>query len=294
LESWEQWLSPYSARLLASSSSPQDNYLRGPEWDYPVSQNYFWSYPLVDADNWHHQRNVQPNIHTSHQRGDYGAAFFQDALNVDDPLQVLDEDVFNKDTLPALQEATLSMRGSLSPPQPDPPGEETVGSHTGHLTFSFAENFFANPFAVSFPGDLPCPTGPTLAPIMDSSPCVSPPSDQASVDQTPGPSITPFSLPRMEACKPLTPRSTVHTPSSLNNGVTKSKPKAASTQPPMRYGHQIEFVDMADKKEAQRIRNTMNSRKHRQNKLEKIRELEKKLAVLEAEKEKWQGKADAR
>jgi len=45
---------------------------------------------------------------------------------------------------------------------------------------------------------------------------------------------------------------------------------------------------MADKKGAQRIRNTMNSRKHRQNKLDKIRELEKKLADLEAEKDKWQ------
>jgi hypothetical protein len=45
---------------------------------------------------------------------------------------------------------------------------------------------------------------------------------------------------------------------------------------------------MADKKGAQRIRNTMNSRKHRQNKLDKIRELEKKLADLVAEKDQWQ------
>jgi hypothetical protein len=45
---------------------------------------------------------------------------------------------------------------------------------------------------------------------------------------------------------------------------------------------------MADKKGAQRIRNTMNSRKHRQNKLDKIRELEKKLADLVAEKHQWQ------
>ena len=48
---------------------------------------------------------------------------------------------------------------------------------------------------------------------------------------------------------------------------------------------------MADKKGAQRIRNTMNSRKHRQNKLDKIRELEKQLAKLEAEKEAWQRQA---
>jgi hypothetical protein len=36
----------------------------------------------------------------------------------------------------------------------------------------------------------------------------------------------------------------------------------------------------------------MNSRKHRQNKLDKIRELEKRLAACEAEKEKWQGRAE--
>lgn len=48
---------------------------------------------------------------------------------------------------------------------------------------------------------------------------------------------------------------------------------------------------MADKKGAQRIRNTMNSRKHRQNKLDKIRELEKKLATCEADRKRWQGRA---
>lgn len=49
---------------------------------------------------------------------------------------------------------------------------------------------------------------------------------------------------------------------------------------------------MADKKGAQRIRNTMNSRKHRQNKLDKIRELEKRLAGLEEEKGKWRERAE--
>ena len=49
---------------------------------------------------------------------------------------------------------------------------------------------------------------------------------------------------------------------------------------------------MTDKKGAQRIRNTINSRKHRQNKLDRIRDLEKRLATLEAEKEKWQERAE--
>lgn len=49
---------------------------------------------------------------------------------------------------------------------------------------------------------------------------------------------------------------------------------------------------MADKKGAQRIRNTMNSRRHRQNKLDRIRELERKLAACEADREKWRSKAE--
>lgn len=72
-------------------------------------------------------------------------------------------------------------------------------------------------------------------------------------------------------------------------GVVKAKPSAPSTM----YRNEIQFVDMADKKGAQRIRNTMNSRRHRQNKLDKIRELEKKLEALEAEKDKWQSRAMA-
>lgn len=72
-------------------------------------------------------------------------------------------------------------------------------------------------------------------------------------------------------------------------GVVKARPSGPSTM----YRNEIQFVDMADKKGAQRIRNTMNSRRHRQNKLDKIRELEKKLEALEAEKDKWQSRAMA-
>jgi hypothetical protein len=49
---------------------------------------------------------------------------------------------------------------------------------------------------------------------------------------------------------------------------------------------------MADKKGAQRIRNTINSRKHRQNKLDKIRDLEKRLASSQQEANQWRGRAD--
>ncbi|EXJ84762.1 hypothetical protein A1O3_05434 [Capronia epimyces CBS 606.96] len=49
---------------------------------------------------------------------------------------------------------------------------------------------------------------------------------------------------------------------------------------------------MADKKGAQRLRNTINSRKHRQNKLDRIRELEEKLAACEADRRKWKERAE--
>ena len=68
---------------------------------------------------------------------------------------------------------------------------------------------------------------------------------------------------------------------------TPAKPKQATTK----YEREIHFVDMADKKGAQRIRNTINSRKHRQNKLDRIRELEKKLAASEAETQRLQAEA---
>ncbi|KIV87313.1 hypothetical protein PV11_02868 [Exophiala sideris] len=80
--------------------------------------------------------------------------------------------------------------------------------------------------------------------------------------------------------------SPMHTPSFVKATPSESK------LPTTKYGQGIYFVDMTNKKEAQRIRNTINSRKHRQNKLDKIRELEKKLAASEAEKQRLQAKAE--
>lgn len=53
----------------------------------------------------------------------------------------------------------------------------------------------------------------------------------------------------------------------------------------------IYFVDMTDKKAARRVRNTMASRKHRQSKLERIRELERSLAKCEDERTQWRRRA---
>ena len=159
------------------------------------------------------------------------------------------------------------------------------------LPGSFVESFLANPFAVSFPGDLP----------YSSSVFTTMPLDSMSPQHSP--SIVPVSYKAGRAVEklaksPLPPvpsfSNTKSSPSSISNGKNKPIPVGTPSPPktpnsPKRYAGGIQFVDMADKKGAQRIRNTMNSRKHRQNKLERIRELERQLAALEAEKEKWQG-----
>ncbi|EXJ55332.1 hypothetical protein A1O7_08259 [Cladophialophora yegresii CBS 114405] len=163
------------------------------------------------------------------------------------------------------------------------------------MTFSFAESFFANPFAVSFPGDLPCPSGPTFqascGDMSTSAKAVQ--SGERDMAASPSAAVTASKTPRSsqkadteaDHFQFLTPpTSMASTPATLCGGGSVSKPKNG----PSKYGPQIHFVDMADKKGAQRIRNTMNSRKHRQNKLDKIRELEKKLADLVAEKDSWQ------
>ncbi|KAL2426904.1 hypothetical protein ABEF95_002465 [Exophiala dermatitidis] len=94
-----------------------------------------------------------------------------------------------------------------------------------------------------------------------------------------------------EAIGSETPDSTSIVQQPPVKGRTRSDEKQDPKQV-TNYGSGIHFVDMADKKGAQRIRNTINSRKHRQNKLNKIRELEKKLATCEADMKKWQGRAD--
>ncbi|KAI1610814.1 hypothetical protein EDD36DRAFT_466821 [Exophiala viscosa] len=73
--------------------------------------------------------------------------------------------------------------------------------------------------------------------------------------------------------------------------LVKASP-SKTKQAPTKHGREFHFVDMRDKKEAQRIRNTINSRKHRQNKLDRIRELEKKLAASEAETQRLHANAE--
>ncbi|KEF55454.1 uncharacterized protein A1O9_08204 [Exophiala aquamarina CBS 119918] len=155
------------------------------------------------------------------------------------------------------------------------------------VSITFPEAFFMNPFAVTLPGDLPC-----LNPISMEQP------DPVTSSSSPAWTIyppPPVQSGRVEKARPKSnPSSTTSRTSSPFHIVEQKPPpstgdatKKSSTDKPAKYGSQIHFVDMADKKGAQRIRNTMNSRKHRQNKLDKIRELESKLAALEEEKSTW-------
>ena len=123
-------------------------------------------------------------------------------------------------------------------------------------TSVFPCNFFANPFAVSFPGDIQCPGALTMhfsLDMDDTAVALTP-----SVTQQPPPAIAVdapvASAPPTTSLSPELPTESIKTPDG-----------------------QFHFIDMADKKAAMRIRNTRISRQHKQNKIKRIAELERQL-----------------
>ncbi|RMD42444.1 hypothetical protein DV735_g2650, partial [Chaetothyriales sp. CBS 134920] len=140
------------------------------------------------------------------------------------------------------------------PDEPDEPGVDIDLFAQQNLS-TFPANFFANPFAVSFPDDIPCPTAIAMAPPEAIAPetgntfSVSPatihplPSDAPRIQQRPSPQL--------------------------------ASPDSSSEPAPMQY----HFIDMADRKSVMRIRNTRISRQHKENKVRRIAELERKLAA---------------
>ncbi|KIW81960.1 hypothetical protein Z517_04986 [Fonsecaea pedrosoi CBS 271.37] len=257
------------------------------EWESPVSQNnYVRSYPLAINDG---QRNVQSQYYNCPiGNDDNSSALGWDNLDVSD--DCIGDACRDEDTYQILKDATHHMGetapplsvGEVAPPREDP------SDLVGNVPLNFPESFFANPFAVSFPGDIPCPGAPSSQ-FMPGCTSISIPSpcDLSTKSSPMTPDIGFCGAP--DANNSIrTPKSMACTPSSAPDARLSSKGVASATT---KYGPQIHFVDMADKKGAQRIRNTINSRKHRQNKLDKIRELEKKLATIEAEKKRWQGRA---
>ena len=130
----------------------------------------------------------------------------------------------------------------------------------------FPANFFLNPFAADLPGDLNLssnPDTPLSFPLLPELPMN---AADLSFSTIPAPEPPLFTTP---------PSST---PASNSPAEVEDK-------------NTIHFIDHADKKSALRIRNTRISRAHRENKVKRIQELEKKLAASEAEMEMWKARA---
>ncbi|KAK9344193.1 hypothetical protein V1522DRAFT_355214, partial [Lipomyces starkeyi] len=77
-------------------------------------------------------------------------------------------------------------------------------------------------------------------------------------------------------------------------GSTQTRPAHSASAPAIDLvvaDSEIHFVANADKMTARRIRNTVTAQRHRQNKVRRIRELEKLLDECEASKERWKKRA---
>ena len=74
--------------------------------------------------------------------------------------------------------------------------------------------------------------------------------------------------------------------------MASAKPPAAATSKAASHGG-FQFVDASDRKSIMRLRNTMVSRKHRDNKVRRIAELEKMLAEREKEVDALRKRAEA-
>jgi len=255
-------------------STHHKDHLQWPVWDYSVYNSYPRSLPLVSTPD---QRNLPAYFDTTHDS--------LSAFNNADLYYLPGHDWQNVDFDDSFYMEDDSL--DSTPSGKDVPCDlvEEIG-----VSITFPEAFFMNPFAVTLPGDLPCPNPISME---QPDPVKSPSSPAWTIYHAP-----PIQSGRVEKPRPKSTTSSTSSriSSPLHIVEHKAPPSAgetakkSNTDKPAKYGSQIHFVDMADKKGAQRIRNTMNSRKHRQNKLDKIRELESKLAALEEEKSTWLSK----
>lgn len=178
----------------------------------------------------------------------------------------------------------------------DLPVLETSCTEDDSVSEDFSSTFFLNPFAVNLQGDLdlaqPLPLLPPASspdplpenlmtadfPFNSTAPLS---SDRAHVTVTVGseepffPVIAPLDGPHIAVSPPIS------TP------IPKSSPESDNTNDT----NILHFIDHADKKSALRIRNTRISRAHRDNKLKRIQDLEKRLAASEAERDLWKARA---
>lgn len=265
---------PSHRRDTSSLSTHHKDHSQWPVWDFTVYNSYQRSLPLVSIPD---QRNLPSYFDTNH----VSLSAFDNPDFYDIPNNNWQNVVFNEDF--GMEDSSLE----TSPEGDEVPCEPL--KETG-VSITFPEGFFTNPFAVTFPGDLPC-TNPIS---MEQSTVVSSSSPLRTVCHPPHiqggrvEKVRPKSNPSNTNSRTSSP---FHILEPQAPPLTGEDRKPSGPDKSIKYGLQIHFVDMADKKGAQRIRNTMNSRKHRQNKLEKIRELELKLAALEEEKSTWHDRA---
>jgi len=290
LQSWYR-------RARFGDYSHHKNHQQGFGRDYPVYDSSLRHYPLVNPDH----RNVL------HHNSNYSNYEHVDAtvLPEYDLFGCLDDVSSGHDLC---SDFVQDARGPIwnSPPVAEPSEEEAVEDLTS-TTPGFPASFFMNPFAVSFPGDIPYPPAMSTADSgITTMPATATALDQRQTPSTlhqgsavagdaPSPLPPPAGTPSLPAASSLHRSSATQSSSRIPKSpsfTTAQRISKTTTDSSTAYGSQIYFVDMTDKKGAQRIRNTINSRKHRQNKLDRIRDLEKRLATLEAEKEKWQERAE--
>ncbi|KAK6381305.1 hypothetical protein LTS17_004362 [Exophiala oligosperma] len=275
--------------------------------------NLLWSIPTSEMFNNHNGGLLDPTVfHHGHVNVDVDLF---DSLNNDVPfdeqLWVDFEQTSMEEELPASSGLDTSLVEVEVEAEAEGKEADFVPGSVSSPSTTFPETFFMNPFAVSFPGDIPCHSSIS---ITDSSTATTPSMTWSTTPKTATPHLsqetsmlkaatcapslvnTPASLPRSRLTRPLAADASrtgeTSVSSSFASSAAPAKVMKTTPNPPAVQHTQIHFVDMADKKGAQRIRNTMNSRKHRQNKLDKIRELEKRLAGLEEEKGKWRERAE--
>jgi hypothetical protein len=224
------------------------------------------------------------------------------------------------DNLGHLFEPAEGTAAPLFPPLPSLEGQDQTSLSLGHFLCAeeatieppppageeeeevFSASFFLNPFAANLPGDVeiapqlmnPTMRVPRQAPqitISPSTPFVTTPASTSSSSAfTSNPAVYNTNL-NTSNTTPSTSFAQPHHPPLPNVNFRQSSLATTTPSPPSNTsqpdsptqdsGPTLHFIDHADKKSALRIRNTRISRAHRDNKVKRIQELEKKLAEAE-------------
>jgi hypothetical protein len=239
------------------SSAHHKDHFQWPDWEPTVYNSFQRSLPLVSVPD---QRNLPSYFDTNH----VSVSAFN---NVDT------YDLFNNDWQNVSFDEVFDMGDTSLDTSPDGEALFCDPVTDNNISITFPEGFFINPFAVSFPGDLPCSDsismGKDLAPSMINPFIQGLPGDlpyPSSISM--GTGLAPSSSPPRSGTHPhhvhggrveknrhassISNASTkVSSPSHvLEQKITVSKPEVKKSSPAkssMKYGPEIHFVDMTNK-----------------------------------------------